>query len=323
MSRIKISSDNNTADAQNWERNTLEKLLMQVYREQRAERIGKWIWRGFLLLLLMAFLSVFAGGQDLSSGGKSTPHTAVIDLYGVISSDTDPTGKLLEGLQAAYGNPQVKGIIIRADSPGGSPVLSDIAFSEIRRMKAEHKDIPLYVVAEDICASGCYYVAAAADKIYASRASMVGSIGVIGGGFDMTGLIDKLGIERRLKTAGRNKGMGDPFTAETAEQQLIWQEMLDDIHAQFIEAVKLGRGSALKWQGNDAVFSGRVYTGSEAKNIGLIDDFGNVYTVSRDIIKAEDTVNYTPQEDFSRLLSRRLGAQARNQIRSFFQAAFE
>ena len=171
-------------------------------------------------------------------------------------------------MEAAYKNKNTKAIIIRANSPGGSPVISNIAFNEIRRLKEAHKNIPVYVVAEEMCASGCYYIAAAADKIYADPSSVVGSIGVIGGGFDATGLMDKIGVKRRLKTAGSNKGMGDPFSPETPEQTKIWNAMLADIHGEFIKAVKLGRGSRLKEKENPDIFSGRIYTGIEAKQAG-------------------------------------------------------
>ena len=218
-------------------------------------------------------------------------------------------------MEAAYENGNAKAIIIRANSPGGSPVVSSIAFNEVRRLKAEHKDIPVYLVAEDMCASGCYYIAAAADKIYADPSSIVGSIGVIGGGFDFTGLMDKAGVKRRLKTAGSNKGMGDPFTPETPAQTQIWESMLGDIHQEFIKAVKLGRGARLKDKQYPDVFSGRIYTGKEAKQVGLIDDFGSIYSVARDVVKAPELVNYTPQDDFSKMLSRRFGAEVKAKVK--------
>lgn len=285
----------------------LEKLLLQVYREQRIARIWRWIWRLVWLAVIVLIVAAMAGGKrELSS---TRAHTAVINLTGTINSDPNQAELLRNGLQAAYDNPNVKGIIIHANSPGGSPVVSNIAFEEIRRLKALHKNIPLYVVAEDMCASGCYYIASAADKIYADPSSMVGSIGVIGSGFDFTGLMDKVGVKRRVKIAGNNKDMGDPFTPETPEQKQIWQQMLNDVHQKFIQSVKLGRGNRLKTEGNPDLFSGRIYTGEEARKVGLIDDFGNVYSVSRDIIKAPDLVDYTPEENFSKSISRRLGSE--------------
>lgn len=304
----------------NWERNMLEKLLLQVYQEQRRARVWKLVWRLLWLLVLAAIVfSLAVGNKNL---GAAKEHTAVINLSGIINSYEDQAEILREGLEAAYANPNVKGIILRANSPGGSPVVSNVAFEELRRLKAAHKNIPLYVVAEDVCASGCYYIASAADKIYADPSSMVGSIGVIGGGFDFTTLMDKLGVKRRLKIAGNNKGMGDPFSPETEEQTVIWQQMLDEIHAQFIQSVKLGRGKRLKDTDNPDVFSGRIYTGVEGKKVGLIDDFGNIYSVSRDIIKAPDLVDYTPQESLGKALGRRFGSEIRQGLQSITNDAW-
>ncbi|EKY08921.1 putative signal peptide peptidase SppA [Neisseria sp. oral taxon 020 str. F0370] len=264
-----------TAPAESWERDTLYKLLLSVHKEQRSSRFWRNVWRGVGALLFAATLFTFhscaTGSFDSGSGlekvlgAKSKAHTAVIKLEGVIGGGhQDQVAMLRDGLEAAYADKNVKGIIIRANSPGGSPVVSNTAFNEIRRLKEQHKDIPVYLVAQDLCASGCYYIAAAADKIYADPSSLVGSIGVIGGGFDFTGLMDKLGVKRRLKIAGSNKGMGDPFTPETPEQQAIWQQMLDQIHGEFIKAVKTGRGSRLKTN-DPQIFSGRIYTGIEAE----------------------------------------------------------
>lgn len=311
-----------------WERDTIRQILWLQLQEQRKTRLWKNIWRGVAAAAFFAVLAGIHSCSTASSGMGSTSafqngseHTAVITLSGEIGGGyQDQVEMLREGLQTAYQNNRVKGIIIRADSPGGSPVVSNTAFQEIRRLKSEHPDTPLYVVAENVCASGCYYIAAAADKIYADPSSMVGSIGVIGGGFDFTGLMDKLGIKRRLKTAGSNKGMGDPFTPETPEQQAIWQQMLDQIHQEFIGAVKEGRGSRLQEKQYPDLFSGRVFTGKEAKNAGLIDGFGNVYSVSRDIIGAPELVDYTPQnDDLARAISRRLNSEVQNQIREGLQ----
>nr|WP_051940830.1 S49 family peptidase [Stenoxybacter acetivorans] len=303
-----------SSGSQTWERGMLEKLLMQVYREQRRGRWLKWIWRLVWVMLILMLIGGLSGRSGQVKINMSKPHTAVIKLSGTIDSEADQAAQLRQGLQAAYDNTNVKGVIILANSPGGSPVVSNIAFGEVRRLKSEHKNIPLYVVTEDVCASGCYYIAAAADKIYADPSSMVGSIGVIGGGFDFTELMDKIGVKRRLKIAGENKGMGDPFTAETPEQAAIWQGMLNDIHQEFIKSVRLGRGERLQEAGNPDLFSGRVYTGIEAKKTGLIDDFGNVYSVARDVIKAPELVDYSPEDPFSKVIGRRLGAEAKQTI---------
>lgn len=298
-----------------WEREVLREVLLASYKEQRNARIWRNIWRVIgVILFLMFIASLF--GEDTDAVQSSGEHTAVIDLKGEIGNELDDQVEMLRtGMEAVYNNPNAKAIIIRANSPGGSPVVSNIAFNEIRRMKSEHKDIPVYVVAEDMCASGCYYIAAAADKIYADPSSVVGSIGVIGGGFDATGLMDKIGIKRRLKIAGSNKGMGDPFSPETPAQTQIWEKMLTDIHKEFIKSVKLGRGKRLKDQQYSDVFSGRIYTGSEAKEVGLIDDFGSVYSVARDVVKAPELVNYTPEEDFGKMLGRHLSAEMETKVK--------
>ena len=298
-----------------WEREGLCEVMLASYKEQRSARIWRNIWRVIgVILFLMFIASLF--GDDTDAVQSSGEHTAVIDLKGEIGNELDDQVEMLRtGMEAVYNNPNAKAIIIRANSPGGSPVVSNIAFNEIRRMKSEHKDIPVYVVAEDMCASGCYYIAAAADKIYADPSSVVGSIGVIGGGFDATGLMDKIGIKRRLKIAGSNKGMGDPFSPETPAQTQIWEKMLTDIHKEFIKSVKLGRGKRLKDQQYSDVFSGRIYTGSEAKEVGLIDDFGSVYSVARDVVKAPELVNYTPEEDFGKILGRHLSAEMETKVK--------
>lgn len=299
-----------TPEGSSWERNLLEKLLLEVYREQRRKRIWRWFWR---LLWLLIFILII-----IASSGSSKPtgaHTAVINLEGTISSDNNQADLLRKSLKEVYKNKNVKGIIIRANSPGGSPVISSIAYEEIRYFKAKHASIPLYVVTEDMCASGCYYIASAADKIYADPSSLVGSIGVIGSSFDFTGLIDKLGIKRRVKIAGNNKDMGDPFVPETPEQAEIWQQMLSSIHEQFIQAVQQGRGKRLKIAENPDIFSGRAYTGEEAKKVGLIDDFGNVYTVARDVIGAPDLVDYTAETSWEKRFSKSIGSTMLQNIR--------
>lgn len=321
--RIRRPANTTPIDDEGFAQHTLREVLFEAYREQRRARIWRNIWRGIALLV---FVALFAGGKNTLSGSEQaqykssdarSAHTAVINLNGVIGGDAynDQVEILREGMKNAYENKNVKAIIIHANSPGGSPVVSNVAFGEIGRLKAEHSDIPVYVVAQDVCASGCYYIAAAADKIYADPSSMVGSIGVIGSGFDATGLMEKIGIKRRVRIAGNNKGMGDPFSPETPEQQAVWQQMLDQIHAEFINAVREGRGNRLQEAQYPDLYSGRIFTGVEAKKAGLIDDYGNVYSVARDVVKAPDLVDYTPKEDdLMRLLNRRFGAELSSQI---------
>ena len=304
-----------------WEQRTLEKLLLEVYKQNRRASLWKWLWRGvWLCLFLLLLAGIFGSNKEV--GALASAHTAIIDIDGPIDSTDDTATKIIEGMEAAYESPNVKGIILRANSPGGSPVISKVAFDEIRRLKGEHKNIPVVVVMEDVCASGCYYIASAADTIYANPSSLVGSIGVISGGFGFTGLMDKLGIERRLKTAGENKGMGDPFTPESPEQNQIWQDMLNDIHQQFVAAVKQGRGKKIKDQEHPDVFSGRVYTGEQGKAVGLVDEFGSIYTVSRDVFKAPALVNYTPEESFSASLGRQFGVQMQSATKAYLQPSW-
>lgn len=316
------------SENESWERDTLYKLLMSVHKEQRSSRLWHNIWRGVGAMLfagtLFTMYSCSSGGGTGTGGNslgsalhkQSKEHTAVIRLNGVIGGGyQDQVAMLRDGLEAAYANGKVKGIIIRANSPGGSPVISNIAFAEIRRMKAEHPNIPVYAVVEDMCASGCYYIAAAADKIYADPSSLVGSIGVIGSSFDLTGLMDKLGVKRRVRIAGSNKGMGDPFVPETPEQQALWQQMLDQIHAEFIKSVREGRRGSLNEKGYPDLFSGRVFTGLEGKKAGLVDDFGNIYSVARDVVKAPELADYTPEDNnLASLLQRRFGAEAQSKL---------
>ena len=203
---------NSEPNSGNWERDTLEKLLLEAYREQRRARIWKLIFRLLLIAFLALYLFAVFGKMGSLNPASAEPHTAVIRLEGAITAGENQAGKLRQGLEAAYKNKQVRGIIIRANSPGGSPVVSGVAYREIRRLRAEHPGIPVYVVAEDMCASGCYYIAAAADKIYADQSSIVGSIGVVGSGFDLTGLMRNMGIQRRQQQQrhGRPLQPGDP-----------------------------------------------------------------------------------------------------------------
>lgn len=325
---IKRDSDNHSISAPSSSDQILQNVLLAAYQEQRRARIWKTIWR--VIFLLFTTLAIITLAHSCSTAHSisttmpmnsaiTTEHTAIVSLNGELSSTEyhAPVSQLRQGLHAAYANPAVKAIIIRANSPGGSPVLSNIAFEEIRFLRQQNPKIPLYVVIEDMCASGCYYIAAAADKIYADPSSLVGSIGVIGSSFDATELMDKLGIKRRVRIAGENKGMGDPFVPESEEQKIIWQSMLNDIHQHFIHAVQTGRGHRLDSKNNPDLFSGRVYTGSEAKKNGLIDDFGNIYSISRDIIHAPELVDYTPNNhNLFQMFNQQLGASTLKQIQN-------
>ena len=300
-----------------WERSVIEKVLQNACKEQQTARRWRIFFRFFYIGLIFLFflLPVLIGSQKLAE--QTSEHVAVVDLTSVIDSSNDNANLLLKGMEKAYENKQVKGIIIKANSPGGSPVISGTAYDEILALKKKHESrkIPVYVVVEDVCASGCYYIASAADKIYANQSSLVGSIGVISGGFGFTKAMEKMGIERRLKTAGANKGIGDPFSPETPEQRAIWQQLLNEVHQQFITAVKNGRGKVLKDKEDPDIFSGRVYSGSQGLKNGLVDTMGSVRSVARDEFKLP-VVDYTEKEDkFSALL----GSGIRGEIKQGFE----
>lgn len=299
------------ADSENrnetWEKSVLEKLALSSVQEQRRTRR----WGIFFKLLTFIYLFVFMffglgwfGGNEISISGK---HTALVELRGVISPDSvSSADNVNAGLQHAFKDEKTRGVILRINSPGGSPVQAGYINDEIRRLRAEYPQIPLYAVVEDICASGGYYVAVAADKIYVDKASVVGSIGVLMNGFGFTGAMEKLGIERRLITAGKNKGFLDPFSPPNTEQEKYAKEMLGDVHEQFIQVVRQGRGERLKEA--PEMFSGVVWTGQKSIDLGLADAMGSAEYVAREIIKAERIVDYTTREGFAERFARRFGA---------------
>lgn len=291
-----------------WERRIVEKLALETLAEQKRRR--RWgIFFKFLGFVYLTFLIAVLGdwgstAEKLADGKK---YTALVQLNGVIKSTGEASAeKIVEALQAAFKDQGTRGVVLRINSPGGSPVQSGIINDEIRRLRAKHPEIPLYAVVEDVCASGGYYVAAAADKIYVDKASIVGSIGVLMDGFGFTGAMDKLGIERRLLTAGANKGFLDPFSPQDETSRLHAQQLLDVIHRQFITAVRDGRGDRLRDQ--PEIFTGLVWTGTRAIELGLVDDLGSVRTVARDALEVEALVDYTPRESVAERLARQVGA---------------
>jgi protease IV len=297
-----------------WERGVIERLAGAALKEQRSARRWSNFWKllFFLYLTAMIVLAVDWKGAE-SHGGR---HTALVELNGVIAADSAASAdRISDALEAAFRDKGTKGVVLRINSPGGSPVQSQNLFEEIRRLRKKYPSTPLYAVVEDVCASGGYYVAAAADRIYVSKASLVGSIGVRLDSFGLVGLMDKLGIERRLLTAGTNKGMLDPFLPLQEKQKEIAQDMLDDIHRQFIAAVREGRGRRLKETPD--LFSGVVWTGAKSVELGLADGFGTLDSVARDVIKAEDVVDYTVKENVAERLARRFGAGATSALLGF------
>lgn len=294
------------ADSENWERQVLEKLALSALQEQRRARHWNIFFRllGFLFLFAMVYVMMgWTGGREVPLPGK---HTAMVELQGVIAPEEASADKVIAGLQEAFKDKNTKGVILRINSPGGSPVQAGYINDEIKRLRAKYPNIPLYAVVEDICASGGYYVAVAADKIFVDKASIVGSIGVLMDGFGFTGTMEKFGVERRLLTAGENKGFLDPFSPVSPKQQVYAQEMLNEIHQQFIKVVRNGRGKRLKETSD--TFSGLVWSGEKSVQLGLADGLGNMEYVAREVIKAEDIVDFTPHEGIAERFAKRLGA---------------
>jgi protease-4 len=293
------------AQAPGWERAVLEKLAFAALEEQRATRRWKIISRltTLAVLLLLVWL-IFGLGQGASA--PSTRHTALVEIQGEIASDSEASADLVvAAIRNAFEDHGAQAVVLLINSPGGSPVQAGIINDEIRRLKAKHNK-PVYAVVEEACASAAYYIAVSADKIYVDKASIVGSIGVLMDGFGFTGLMDKLGVERRLMTAGENKGFLDPFSPQTEKQRAFAQAMLDQIHKQFIDVVKTGRGKRLKETPD--MFSGLFWTGQQAVDLGLADQLGNLDYVAREVIKAEEIVDYTRHPNVAERLIKRFGA---------------
>ncbi|AGG34003.1 Peptidase S49 [beta proteobacterium CB] len=293
---------------QNWERQALEHLLLENLKETRKARRWKAVFR---ILTLIVFVGVLLAVFDFHLPGRGMgmeKHTALVSLEGEISSSSMANAlDINSSLTAAFENENSAGVVLRINSPGGSPVQAGMMNDEIHRLRKLYPSKPFYVVVEDICASGGYYVAVAGDQILVDKASLVGSIGVIMEGFGFTGLMDKLGVTRRMITAGSNKGMMDPFSKENPQQVEMIKTMIDEIHQQFIAVVKAGRGDRLKE--TPEMFSGRVWNGEQAIKIGLVDGYGTVETVARDIFKAPDILDYTMKENFAERVAKRFGAE--------------
>jgi protease-4 len=291
--------------APGWERGTLEKLLFATLEEQKAQRR----WRTFVRLawLVLFIFIIWALTYKGSPGAdKTTPHTAVIEIDGEIGPKTEASAEfIVAAAKAAFEDAGAQGVVLLINSPGGSPVQAGIINDELRRLKAKYKK-PLYAVVEESCASAAYYIAVSADRIFVDKASMVGSIGVLMEGFGFVGLMDKLGIERRLLTAGENKGFLDPFSPQTERHREHAQQMLNVVHRQFIEVVRAGRGKRLKE--TPELFSGLFWTGQQAIDLGLADQLGNLDYVAREVVKAEDLVDYTRHENVAEKLAKRFGA---------------
>lgn len=295
-------SENN---ASGWERAVLEKVALAAVDEQRRARR----WGIFFKLLVFAYLLavlLIAMGWMGKRDGYPAKHTALVDISGVIGPGTAASAdNIMQGLAEAFKDKRTQGIVLRINSPGGSPVQAGYINDEIKRLRAKYPEIPLYAVVEDVCASGGYYVAVAADKIFVNKASMIGSIGVLMNGFGFTGIMEKLGVERRLLAAGENKGFLDPFSPLNDEQKGHAKQMLGEIHEQFIDVVRKGRGKRLKE--TPEMFSGLVWVGQKSIELGLADALGSAEQVARDVIKAEELVDFTPRENVAERLAKRFG----------------
>ena len=290
---------------QAWERATLEKLAFAALVEQKSTRRWKTFvrlsWLAFFIALVWLGLRSTAPVADVSS-----PHTAVVEIKGEIAAGADASAEFVNAaLRAAFEDSGSKAVVLLINSPGGSPVQAGMMNDEILRLKAKYKK-PVYAVVEETCASAAYYIAVAADQIFVDKASIVGSIGVLMDGFGFTGLMDKLGVERRLLTAGENKGFLDPFSTQTEKQRAFAQTMLNQIHQQFISVVKAGRGTRLKE--TPEMFTGLFWTGQQAIELGLADKLGSLDYVAREIIKTEDIVDYTKRDNVAERLAKKFGA---------------
>jgi protease-4 len=306
---------------ENWARGIIERLASEGLREmQRARRWGIF-FKLLTLLLLFSALILIAGTLSESARGCLDKCTALVEMRGELDADGPVSAdNVMAGLQAAFKSKGTQGVVLRINSPGGSPVQAGMINDEIRRLRATYPGTPLYAVVEEVCASGAYYVAVAADKIYVDKASLIGSIGVIIDGFGLVGAMDKLGIERRAITAGANKAFLDPFSPLTAPQRDYAQQMIEEIHQQFIAAVKAGRGTRLK-EAPD-LFSGLVWNGARGVDLGLADGLGSIDYVAREVIKAEDVVDFTVKENLTQRLTRRFGAALANGVLSTAQHGF-
>jgi protease IV len=298
-------SDPNQQDS-NWQQQTIEKLALSGLKEQKTAR--RWGIFFKVLIFIYLFIVLFYALGWLKSGKTVTgAHTALIEVSGVIEAGGEVNADSVMGsLNDAYENKGTKGIILRINSPGGSPVQAGIIYDEIKRQKKLHPTIPVYAVVEDICASGGYYIAAATDKIYVDKASIVGSIGVLMDGYGFTGLMGKVGVERRLLTAGENKAMLDPFSPVNPKHQQLAQTMLNQIHEQFKTVVREGRGNRLVE--DSETFSGLFWSGEQSIKIGLADALGSADYVAREVIKQEEIVDFTYQDSIADRFAKRLGA---------------
>ncbi|WP_271105403.1 signal peptide peptidase SppA [Pseudomonas tohonis] len=310
----KASTPAGGGDDKSWK--LLEKAVLAGVQEQRRSRRWGIFFKVLTFLYLFVALALFSPLFDLQkTAARGESHTALVEVKGMIADDEAASADNIVGsLRAAFEDPKTKGIVLRINSPGGSPVQSGYIYDEIRRLRGEHADIKVYAVITDLGASGAYYIASAADEIYADKASLVGSIGVTAASFGFVDLMGKLGVERRVYTSGEHKAFLDPFQPQKAEETQFWQGVLDTTHKQFIESVKKGRGDRLKVEGHPELFSGLVWSGEQALELGLVDKLGSTSFVAREVIGEKEIVDYTKQETPFDRFAKRLGASVAERL---------
>ncbi len=305
-------SDNNV-DSKTWK--LLEKAVLASVSEQRRSRRWGIFFKVLTFVYLFGALALFS---PLMGGGKGVtdgPHTALIEVRGMIADQESASAdNIVSALRKAFDDKNTKGLVLRINSPGGSPVQSAYIYDEILRLRGLHPEIKVYAVISDLGASGAYYIASAADEIYANKSSLVGSIGVTAAGFGFVGAMDKLGIDRRAYTAGKHKAFLDPFQPQNAEETAFWETVLQTTHRQFIDSVKQGRGDRLKYQDNPELFSGLIWSGEQALGLGLIDAFGNSSYVAREVIGHTEIVDFTLEESPFDRFAKKFGASVAERL---------
>ncbi len=296
-----------TNKKEEWQSEVLSKLAFAAVDEQRRARKWSIFFKSlFFVYLLVVFIMAYSSSDTTAALGKASEHTALVEVQGVIAAGAEASAdNIIKGLRDAFKEPKAKAVILRINSPGGSPVQAGYVYDEIKRLRKKYKDKKVYAVISDMCASGGYYIAVAADEIYADKASIVGSIGVLMNGFGFTKVMKKIGVERRLYTAGASKGFLDPFSKVKKSDREHIQNLLGTIHKQFIDTVKEGRGKRLA--DNDKLFTGLVWTGEESVELGLTDGLGSSSFVAREIIEAEKIIDYTPRPNYLDRFADRLG----------------
>ncbi|MCW9030219.1 MAG: signal peptide peptidase SppA [Gammaproteobacteria bacterium] len=313
-----INSSKNKNNKEEWQADVISKLAFAAVNEQRRARKWSIFFKAlFFVYLLVLFITAMSSSDSSGNLGKSSEHTALVEVKGVIADGGEASAdNIIQGLRAAFKEPNAKAVILRINSPGGSPVQAGYVYDEIKRLRLKHKEKKVYAVISDMCASGGYYIAVAADEIYADKASIVGSIGVLMNGFGFTKAMDKMGVERRLYTAGTSKGFLDPFSEVKQSDKDHIQALLGTIHNQFISTVKEGRGKRLV--DDEKLFTGLIWTGEESVALGLTDGLGSSSFVAREIIEAEKIIDYTPRPNYLDRLADRIGvAMASILSRSF------